>query len=142
MEHHAGEAGALRRAGLGASRPRRWILSYLRSRRDHPTADQIYSALLPHMPTLSKMTVYNTLRAFIERGICRDVRIERDIVRYDPCLEDHGHFKCGVCATVHDVPMPEAAFHSDMLEGFEIKQRDVFFMGVCPDCVRRLEKST
>lgn len=137
MADVAREAEELRQTGLGASRPRRRILAYLRGCYNHPTADQIYSALLPQNPTLSKMTVYNTLHTFTERGLCRDVRIEGGLVRYDPLTEDHAHFKCDGCGQLHDVPMPEEAFHSDMLEGFEIGQRDLFFRGVCPDCIRR-----
>ena len=38
------------------------ILEYLRNYKIHPTADMIYQALLDEMPTLSKTTVYNTLK--------------------------------------------------------------------------------
>lgn len=131
------DAYALHQAGLGASRPRKKIYEYLRGNRTHPTAEQIYTAILPQIPTLSKMTVYNTLRAFTEKGICRDVRIEGGLVRYDPNVEDHGHFMCDKCGGVFDFPMPAAAFQADMLEGFEIGQRDIFFRGVCPDCLYR-----
>lgn len=129
------DADIIRNAGLWASRPRLQILAYLRDRRDHPTADQIYAALLPNCSSLSKMTVYNTLRAFTGHGLCRDVRIESDIVRYDPNVEDHGHFKCSDCGRVFDFSVPETAFRTEDLDGFEIVQKDVFFRGLCPDCV-------
>ena len=38
------------------------IMEYLMEHRTHPSADEIYTALSPSMPTLSKTTVYNTLK--------------------------------------------------------------------------------
>lgn len=43
------------------------IMEYLMKNRVHPTADEIYGALYPMMPTLSKTTVYNTMRHFIRK---------------------------------------------------------------------------
>ena len=36
------------------------IMNYLIEHRTHPTVDEIYTALSPSIPTLSKTTVYNT----------------------------------------------------------------------------------
>jgi len=44
------------------------IMEYLMNHPIHPSADDIYTALSPSMPTLSKTTVYNTLRLFSEQG--------------------------------------------------------------------------
>ena len=38
------------------------IMNYLIEHRTHPTVDEIYTALSPSIPTLSKTTVYNTLK--------------------------------------------------------------------------------
>ena len=40
------------------------IMEYLMDNPIHPSADDIYTALSPSMPTLSKTTVYNTLKLF------------------------------------------------------------------------------
>lgn len=40
------------------------IVEYLMENRIHPTADDIYHALCIQVPTLSKTTVYNTMRLF------------------------------------------------------------------------------
>ena len=37
-------------------------MEYLMAHRTHPTVDEIYLALSPSIPTLSKTTVYNTLK--------------------------------------------------------------------------------
>ena len=44
------------------------IMEYLMNHPIHPSADDIYTALSPSMPTLSKTTVYNTLKLFSEQG--------------------------------------------------------------------------
>ena len=44
------------------------ILEYLISVKTHPTVDEIYDKLLPEIPTLSKTTVYNTLKLLVEAG--------------------------------------------------------------------------
>ncbi len=131
----------LRQAGLSASVHRCRILEYMRNHRNHPTADQIYIDLRPMLPSLSKMTVYNTLRVLQAKGFLRDVCIEPIETRYDCVLHDHGHFKCMVCGNVFDFDMPQDTFSADMLEGFRINQRDVFYRGVCPDCGARTEVS-
>jgi hypothetical protein len=45
------------------------ILEYLRSVCTHPTVDEVYVKLHPGLPTLSRTTVYNTLKLLAEKGI-------------------------------------------------------------------------
>ena len=47
------------------------IMDYLMSHRIHPSADEIYNALYPTIPTLSKTTIYNTMKLFVEQGAVR-----------------------------------------------------------------------
>ena len=48
------------RCGLRLSSQRIAVASYILSHRTHPTADEIFNALKPDHPTLSRTTVYNT----------------------------------------------------------------------------------
>ena len=59
------------------------ILKYLLEHRIHPTVDDIYLALNPTMPTLSKTTVYNVLRNLVENGAVLALTIDEKNVRYD-----------------------------------------------------------
>ncbi|EJX04128.1 iron uptake regulatory protein [gut metagenome] len=54
--------------GVKPSVQRIAIMDYLLKNRTHPTAEEIYSALVNLIPTLSKTTVYNTLKLFVEQG--------------------------------------------------------------------------
>ena len=42
------------------------IMDYLLAHKTHPSIDEIYLALCKDIPTLSKTTVYNTLKLFVE----------------------------------------------------------------------------
>ena len=50
------------------------IMKYLLEHRAHPTVDRIYTELLPAMPTLSRTTVYNTLRVLAENNALPSMR--------------------------------------------------------------------
>ena len=48
------------------------IMEYLMNHPIHPSADDIYTALSPSMPTLSKTTVYNNFEIVFGTGSCID----------------------------------------------------------------------
>ena len=78
--------------GIKPSYARIKIYSYLQLNRMHPTVDEIYNALVNEIPTLSKTTVYNTLKLFESAGITRAITIEDNEARYDINVDNHGHF--------------------------------------------------
>ena len=51
------------------------IMNYLIEHRTHPTVDEIYTALSPSIPTLSKTTVYKTLKLLSEQGAAQTLTI-------------------------------------------------------------------
>jgi Fur family peroxide stress response transcriptional regulator len=123
----------IRDAGLRPSSARICVLRYLEKHRNHPTADCIYRALRPELPSLSRASVYNSLSALERAGLVRPLTMDGDELRYDATVEDHGHFCCEACGTIHDfdIARSDAAFR---LEGFLVKRRDVLVWGLCPGC--------
>ena len=99
------------------------IMEYLLSVRTHPTVEEIYDYLLPKIPTLSKTTVYNTLKLFSEEGIIKLLTIDGAQVRADGFNDMHGHFLCTGCRKLFDFPLGEIA--RECLEGFDVKTREV-----------------
>ena len=59
------------------------ILRYLDDHRTHPTADQIYLNLKEKNPSLSKTTVYHSLKIFKEHDIIQTLTISGSEIRYD-----------------------------------------------------------
>ena len=128
---------ALRQKNIHLSHQRLKILEHLHQGDFHPTAERIYAALRPELSTLSKTTVYNTLKLLEEEGLIRRLTIEDNETRYDIMLEDHGHIKCPSCGRIYNFRIDAGALGSKDLEGFEIQERNVYFKGICPRCLAK-----
>ncbi|MDR1673295.1 MAG: transcriptional repressor [Bacteroidales bacterium] len=95
--------GRLQAGGVKPSMQRIAVMEYLMTHCIHPTVDKIYSDLAPAMPTLSKTTVYNTLKLLSDRGIIRTISIDGKNLRYDADISRHAHFRCKRCGNVYDL---------------------------------------
>ena len=78
-------------------------MEYLLTHRTHPTVDDVYSGLCGRISTLSKTTVYNTLRMFAERQVATMITIDDHHVCYDGDIHPHVHFFCRNCGKVYDL---------------------------------------
>ena len=70
------------------------IMDYLLKHNTHPCIDEIYMALHDDIPTLSKTTVYNTLKLFIEHGAAKMLTIDERNACFDGDTSAHAHFQC------------------------------------------------
>lgn len=131
----------LRERNISLSHQRLKVLEYLAAHNTHPTIEEIYVALHQEIPTLSKSTVYNTLKILVEAGVVHDLMIESTEMRYDIITEFHGHFKCEDCGKIHNFGIKLEDVALSGLNSFLIKQKDVYFKGVCPDCLSNKEIS-
>lgn len=122
--------------GVRPSYHRIKILAYLKQSETHPTVEDVYTALSPHIPSLSKATVYNTLHTLIESGLVREVNIGLDAQRYDTMLENHGHFRCIACGQIFNFDADIDQIKVGGLQNFQIDKKDVYFSGLCPACQR------
>ena len=59
----------LSEAGVRPSVQRVAVYSYLCEHPVHPTVETLYASLSPEYPTLSKTTIYNTLKLFEEKKL-------------------------------------------------------------------------
>ena len=117
------------------------ILEYLLSTEEHPTVDEIYSALNKEIPTLSKTTVYNTLNIFTDANIVKAVNIESTESRFDAIPEEHGHFKCRECEKIYDFHVDMDILVENLPPGFQVSEKDVYFKGVCRDCLQKYKNN-
>ena len=111
------------------------IFEYLHGNKDHPTVETIYSDLVIDIPTLSKTTIYNTLKLFIDNGITATVTIEDNEVRYDAIMEEHAHFKCDVCGNVYDVEIDLSALKFKKMNSFKVDKTNIYLKGKCNKCL-------
>ncbi len=133
-------AEQIRSRGLRASYQRVVILDYLNRQQSHPTVDAIYEALKGEIPSLSKATVYNTLKALIGAGLARSLEIDPREERFDGVAEDHGHFQCEKCGMITNFSVGASPLIVDSLKGYEVKKKDIYLKGICPGCKKTDDK--
>lgn len=112
------------------------VFEYLITTQCHPTVDQIFNDLIKEVPTLSKATIYNTLNLLIKAKLVRVITIEDNETRYDISTSNHGHFKCELCGTIFDFTINIDNFMTDELSEFKINEKNVYFKGICPRCLK------
>ncbi len=125
----------LKSKNINLSYQRLKILEYLDQNHCHPTVDQMYKGLHEIIPTLSKTTVYNTLKKLVEEGLVRVINIEDNETRYDINTENHGHFKCENCKTIFDFTIDPDSISIKGLDNFRILDKNIYFKGICPSCL-------
>ena len=112
------------------------IMEYLLSHRTHPTVDMIYNDLIGTMPTLSRTTVYNTLRLLVKQGAALQITINEQCTCYDGDITPHTHFFCRNCGRVYDMPLnwQDISEMADVPAGFKVDEAALYFRGLCSNC--------
>ena len=121
--------------GINPSFHRIKIYEFLLNNRIHPSVDTIYTELVKEIPSLSKTTVYNTLKYFNEKGLVLSITINENELRYDGYTHSHAHFLCTSCGALLDIDMPEDALNlRDIQTPHKITETHVYFRGICESC--------
>jgi Fe2+ or Zn2+ uptake regulation protein len=128
----------LKNKGIRPSYQRIKILEYLYQKEGHPTVEGIFRSLMVDIPSLSKVTIYNTLHTLVEAGLVRVVDIDESEKHYDITLSNHGHFQCDACGTIYNFGVDIDLVPYDGLNQFQVRQKNVYFRGLCPDCIERI----
>ena len=115
----------LKAHGINPSKQRMAIMEYLMTHPTHPTVEEVYKALVPFIKTLSRTTVYNTLRLFSEHNAAQMITIDEHRVCYDGNLEPHVHFFCKKCEP----------------EGFQVHEAQIYYRGLCKHCAEKLHET-
>lgn len=127
--------------GVKPSVQRMAVMEYLMEHHTHPTVDEIYSQLHSHMPTLSKTTVYNTLKLLIEQGAAVQLTIDERNVCFDADTTPHAHFLCTQCGKVFDIALRQTNLEAEaqIPEGFRTDHSALYFRGNCEHCAQNEE---
>jgi Fe2+ or Zn2+ uptake regulation protein len=118
--------------GLRATRQREVVYSVILGKRDHPTAEEIFSRVKARLPGISLATVYNCLETLVQCGLLRQVNFERESTRYCPNLSEHAHFHDESTGRIHDIELPAEAtsrLRHLLPEGFEAASIELSFRG-------------
>lgn len=113
------------------------IMQFLLDNHTHPTAEEIYLQLLPKIPSLSKTTVYNTMKLFIRKGVAIMIDIDGRNARFDGDVNTHAHFQCHSCNRIFDLDQPNLHSAISIEEGFSVESLCLNIRGLCPECNHR-----
>jgi Fur family peroxide stress response transcriptional regulator len=132
----------VRAAGLKLTPQRMAVVRALAGDTSHPTAQELFERLRPALPTMSFATVYNTLSALREAGLCAALSLVPGSGRFDPNMEAHDHAVCDGCGAVTDVPLGTPARGARRAlaagaPGFEVRAVEQVFRGLCARCAGR-----
>lgn len=137
--------GALRQAGLRLTPQRLAICRALVQNHDHPTAQAVYTHLRREFPSLSRATVYNTLRALVDAGLVQELGPAGDgAVHYDADLSPHINLICIHCHRIEDlddVSLAEIAQRVVETSGYQLRGARVAYYGLCPRCQSSAEQT-
>lgn len=123
---------ALARQGLRSTRQREHVFGVLLEKRDHPSADEVFTRSKQSMPGISLATVYNCLETLVQCGLVRQVNHERDSSRYCPNLAEHAHFHDKATGRVMDIDLPPAVLDElrrILPTGFAAENIEISFHG-------------
>ena len=136
----------LRLAGLRPTRQRLALGMLLFGQGDrHVSAELLHAEAVAAGEKVSLATVYNTLSALTEQGLCVARALEPGAVRFDPNVEPHDHAVCDSCGLVVDIAgrvrggSPRTA---EPVAGFAVRSVERVYRGWCADCSSRLERPT
>ncbi len=94
---------ALRAAGCRFTSQRAAVYAYLEQAHHHPTADEVYRAILGQLPHVSLATVYKALEALVIAGLANKLTAGAGSARYDCGGEEHYHLRDVETGEVRDL---------------------------------------
>lgn len=124
---------------LKYSRQREAIKSFLASRKDHPTADIVYTHIREDFPNISLGTVYRNLSLLADRGEILKLSCGDGADHFDACTSPHYHFYCRKCQNVFDLKLPNINMEEIDIEASQdfdgqIEGHFLYFYGTCRAC--------
>lgn len=126
---------------LKYSRQREAIKNFLMTRKDHPTADVVYSSVRNEFPNISLGTVYRNLTLLADIGEISRLRVGDGVDHFDADTHPHYHFVCTECGSVVDLDMNSLTALDELegkdIEGNLISGHVTYFYGSCSGCRRK-----
>ncbi|MCL2670803.1 MAG: transcriptional repressor [Clostridiales bacterium] len=122
------------------------VLQCVHAMGGHPSADDVYAAIVEQLPNISRATVYRNLQVLAAREVLRSVELPHQPTRYEPFTPIHYHFYCRACGCVLNI-LDEMPNFPEILDkelskrtGLRVERHRLSFGGLCTECVREEEK--
>ena len=117
----------LEQSGIRPTAQRLKVAEALLSAPRHLTAEQLLGSLRQSPSRVSKATVYNTLKLFVDHGLARQIHTDPDRCVYDSKMAPHHHFQRLDTGELFDIRPEELEFAKlpPLPEGTEIESVEV-----------------
>lgn len=122
---------------------RELVFQAVNTLRNHPTAEEIYEEIRGRCPNISLTTVYRNLNLLAEEGLIGKISSGGAADRFDFSNQPHCHIECLSCSQFANIAedsgekMEQAVSHQT---GYVIKNRNLVFQGICPQCQKKIEQ--
>lgn len=129
-------AEALKADGMRMTHQRLEVIGEIAAARNHPDADELFTAVRARVPTISRDTVYRTLATLVSRGLVDRISAP-GAARFDPDVSSHPHFVCTNCGRVIDlgIATPVEYVVPSGVDGVaEVTSVRVEVKGLCTEC--------
>lgn len=127
--HHTRGSDWLAKANVRPTRQRVALAALLvgDGQNRHVTAESLHAASQDAGEAVSLATVYNTLRAFCDAGLIKEITVDGSKSYFDTRTDDHPHFYWEDEARLTDAPAEDLEIRRlpDAPEGAEISKVDV-----------------
>lgn len=113
------------------------VYRYLSGTDQHPTADEVFTAVRSEITDISLATVYKALETLVSCDLATKLTYGDGSARYDARTDEHCHARCLRCGAVRDVessniggPLPEIRPR----DGFRVEGYRLEVVGYCSAC--------
>jgi Fur family peroxide stress response transcriptional regulator len=128
----------LQRSGMRLTPQRIAICKLLSESHDHPTSAMIYDQIRVQYPSLSLMTVYNTLDRLVNLGLVNALgNAGDDNSHYDGNTSSHINLACISCHKIVDMDSPQITNLDHVVSdtsGYKLLGVRMMYYGLCPEC--------
>src|SRR5512143_1096177 len=100
----------LEQSGIRPTAQRLKVAEVLLAAPVHLTADQLLATLKQSPSRVSKATVYNTLKLFVDHGLARQIHLDPDRCVYDSTILPHHHFQNVETGEMRDISPTDLEF--------------------------------
>jgi Fur family ferric uptake transcriptional regulator len=126
--------------GEKLTEPRRVLVRHIYDAHKHFDADELVSDLRAAGRTVSRSTVYRTLRLLVEAGLLRELRLtNRTAYEHDYGYPSHDHLHCEQCNKIVEFRNDEIRRMREEISlqhGFRARGHRFVITGICDDCAR------
>ena len=141
---HADEMlrSALEMHGQRLTDQRAAVFRFLCGTVDHPTADEVFTAVRTQISDISLATVYKALETLVTCNLAVKLTNGDGSARYDARTDDHFHARCLRCGSVRDVEgtgFPPGIPEVRPADGFHVSGYRLEVIGFCAACAEEPE---